>query len=315
MATLQDIRVSKPLTDISVAYTNQMFIADQVLPRVIENRSEPFYYKWDKNNLRLDNDVRAPGNKAFEVDFGLSKSDNFYLVERSLKTKIPDEDMDAAKDADAKFDLKVSTTKLLNNKLLTRYEYQAAAELFSVTVFSGYTAALSGNDQWNEYGTSDPIKKIIDARNSVRKATGVYPNTVVLGAEVFDVLSNHPDILDRIKGGATKANAADVTAEVLAQIFKVDRVLVGGSIYNTVSEGVTDSNSDIWGKFALVCYVSPTPAKESPSLGYTFYNTNAEMVREWYDKEARSTYVEVTKKFVHKVVAPAAGYLYSTVIA
>lgn len=315
MATMQDIRISKPLTDISVAYTNQMFIADQVLPRVIENRSEPFYYKWDKDNLRLENDVRAPGNKAFEVDFGISKSSNFYLVERSLKTKIPDEDMQAAKDADAKFDLKVSKTKLLNNKLLTRYEYQASAELFSATTFSGYTAALSGNDQWDQYGTSDPVKKIIDARNNVRKATGVYPNTVVLGAEVFDVLSNHPDILDRIKGGATKASPADVTAESLAQIFKVNKVLVGGAIYNSVSEGVTDSMSDVWGKYALICYVSPTPEKESPSLGYTFYNTNAEMVREWYDQEARSTYVEVTKKFVHKVVAPAAGYLYSTVIA
>jgi len=313
--TLQDIRISKPLTDISVAYTNGMFIADQVLPRVIENRLEPFYYKWDKNNLRLDNDVRAPGNKAFEVDFGISKSAAFYLIERSLKTKIPDEDMEAARDADAKFDLKVSKTKLLNNKLLTRYEYQAAAELFSGTTFSGYTAALSGNDCWDQYGTSDPVKKIIDARNLVRKATGVYPNMVVLGAEVFDVLTNHPDILDRIKGGATKASPADVTAESLAQIFKVNKVLVGGSIYNSVNEGATDSTSDIWGKYALICYVSPTPEKESPSLGYTFYNTNAEMVREWYDKEARSTYVEVTKKFVHKVVAPAAGYLYSTVIA
>lgn len=315
MATLQDIRVSKPLTNISVAYTNQMFIADQVLPRVIENRAEPFYYKWDKDNLRLENDVRAPGNKAFEVDFGLSKSSNFYLVERALKTKIPDEDMEAAKDADAKFDLKVSKTKLLNNKLLTRYEYQAAAELFSTATFSGYTAALSGGDQWDQYGTSDPVDKINDARNNVRKATGVYPNTIVLGSEVYDVLCNHPDILDRIKGGATKASAADVSAQVLATVFKVDRVLVGGAIYNSVAEGVTDSTADIWGKFALVAYVSPTPEKESPSLGYTFYNTNAEEVREWYDQEAKSTYIEVRKKFVHKVVAPAAGYLFSTVIA
>lgn len=315
MAEEQAIRINKPLTNISVAYRNEMFIADKVLPRVVENRVNPFYYTWDRDNFRMSDDRRAPGAKANEVTFNLNKSANFTLTERTLVGKIPKESMEAAKDADSKWDLKRDEMEFVNDKILTRYEKEVADLLFNATTFAGYTSAITGVSRWDQYGTSDPVDDIDTARASIRQSTGIKPNMLILGAEVFVHLANHPDILDRIKGGATKASPADVTAQVLAIIFKVNEVIVGDAVYDSASEGGTVTMTDLWGKYALLAYKAPKPKLKSPSVGYTFYNTNYEEVRDWYNQEYKSHFVEVTKKFEPKVVSAMSGYLYQTVVS
>lgn len=311
----KDMRVSQSLTNYSVGYLNPLTIGMIALPQVRETKSEVFAYTWDKDNFRLDNDERAPGTKANLVTFNLSKGTAFVLTEHALKAKIPKEDMDAAKNADSRWDLKRDHVTLLNDKMQNRHEYQVASLLFNATTFSGYTAALAGNDRWDVYGTSNPVDDVNTARKNVRQAVGVRPNTLILGEEVYDTLCNHPDILDRIKGGATSAKPADVDEASLAKILKVNRVLVGGSVYNSAPEGASDSMADIWGKYALLCYVNPTPNPLSASLGYTYFNPNYERVREWYDDEEESHYVEVKKKYLSKVNSAASGYLWQTVIS
>jgi len=318
MATEADIRINRPLTNHSVGYSNNEFIAQKVLGRLAESRSEPFYYLWDEfDAFRLENDYRAPGTKANEVTFGLNKSDTFYLRERSLKTFIPIEDLKAAKDADAKWNIKKDQVNLLNHKMWTRYENEVSAAVFNGTTFTSYTTALTGNDQWSAYGTSDPIDDINTAKEDVRKRIGRKANIAVMGEEVFSKLSNHPDILDRIKGGATKATAADVTAQNLAVIFKLEEVIIGGSLYDAaVEQGRSNSTlTDNWGKSCMVCYRSKTPSKMSPSLGYTFYDPTRELVKEWFDQEREAHMIQVTKKFVSKITSARSGQLLTTVVA
>ena len=315
MTTAQDIRVSKSLTNYSVGYANTNFIAESVLPRVKESRANPFAYAWDRDNFLLQDDLRAPGNKANEATYGLSKGTAFVLKEHALKSKIPIEDLQAANDADSKWDLKRDHVKLINDSVMLRHEYDVAAELFSGTTFAGYTEALSGNDQWNVYGTSDPVNSVLDGIEKVRQQIGIDANTVVIGKSVYRKLQNHPDILDRIKYTGTNAKPADVTAQALASIFNVDKVLVGGAIYNSQPQDASVSMTDVWGKYCLVAYINPNPSPMSPSLGYNYYDPRAEKVREWYNDEERSWYVEASKKFMPKVNSAISGYLYSAVIA
>lgn len=314
MPSAQDIRVSKTLTNYSVGYSNVNFIAEKVLPRVKELRVNPFAYAWDRDNFLLQNDYRAPGVKANEVTYGLTKGSSFVLVEHALKSKIPIEDMDAAQDADGQWDLKRDHVKLLNDSILTRHEYEVASLLFNVSTFSGYTSALSGNDQWDEYGTSDPVDDVYTAMEYVRQQIGIDPNTATIGKGVFRKLQNHPDILDRIKYTGSNVKPADVTAQALASIFGLDNVFVGSGVYNANPQGKAASMTDIWGKFCLISYINPNPSPMSPSLGYNYYDPRAEKVREWYNDEERAWYVEVSKKFLPKVNSTISGYLYSTVI-
>lgn len=315
MPSQQDIRTSKTLTNYSVGYSNASYIAEKVLPRVKELRVNPFAYAWDRDNFLLQNDYRAPGTKANEVTYGLTKGTAFVLVEHALKSKIPIEDIQAAQDADAQWDLKRDHVKMLNDSILVRHEYEVASLLFNTGTFAGYTSAISGNDQWSAYGTSDPVDDVYAGIEAVRQQIGLDANTVTIGQSVFRKLQNHPDILDRIKYTGSNAKPADVTAQALASIFGVDNVFVGKSVYNTAPEGKSASMSDIWAKYCLISYINPNPSPMSPSLGYNYYDPRAEKVREWYNDEEEAWYVEVKKKFLPKVNSAISGYLYSTVIA
>ena len=310
-----EIRVNKALTNYSVAYRNGELIADLALPRVSETSPQPFYYKWDKDAFRLDNDQRAPGTKSNRASFGVKKQTEFNLTEHTLHDLIPIETINAAKDADQTWDIKQDYVQMLIDKMLNRYEYDTAATLFNTSTFSGYTSALSGNNRWDVYGTSDPLADAETAKELVRAAVGIYPNTAIMGATVFSKLRNHPDVLARIVGGSTSATPAQVTRENLAILLGVDKVLVGSAIYNSAPEGATDSMADIWGKFCLFAYINPRPSKLSASLGYTFYDPNFEGVREKYKDEERAQWVEVSKKYIGKLTSVASAYLYSTVIS
>jgi len=315
MSNEADIRVSQSLTEYSVGYSNTQFIAELALPRVIERRTNPFAYTWDKDNFLLQDDLRAPATKSNAVTIGLSKGSSFVLQEHALHSDIPIEDYNAAKDADARWDLKRDHTKMVNDMLLLRHEYDVAAALFNATTFASYTAALTGNDRWDVVGTSDPVGKVLDAIEAVRQQIGIDANTVIIGKTVFRKLQNHPDILDRIKYGGNTMKPADVTAAALASIFNVDKVLVGGAVYNSNPQGKAASMTDVWGKYCLVCYVNPNPSPMSPSLGYNYYNPDFEKVREWYKEEEEAWRVEVKKKYKPMINSAVSGYLYQTVIS
>ena len=81
----------------------------------------------------------------------------------------------------------------------------------------------------------------------------------------------HPAILERVKFGGTTANPANVTENVLAQLFGVDRIVIDQTVQNKAGLGqaanmqfIGDPNS------FLLAYATDTPSIEEPSAGYIF---------------------------------------------
>jgi hypothetical protein len=102
------------------------------------------------------------------------------------------------------------------------------------------------------------------------------PNRLTLGAQVYDTLLDHPDIIDRIKyGQANVGQPAIVNRTTLAALFEVDSVLVAEAIQNTAAENATagaaadESTASIVGNHALLSYAPPAPSVLLPSAGYT----------------------------------------------
>ncbi len=156
--------------------------------------------------------------------------------------------------------------------------------------------------------------------------TGIRPNTLVLGSEfVFDALVDHPDIVDRIKysGGVGNTTPAMVNEQTLAQLFKVDRVIVGNAVENTALEGATNSHSFIGGKTALLTYAAPNPGIMVPSAGYCFswqnyLNAGNEFgiaSRSFYMRKEAATRVEGEIAMDMKLVSSALGYFWNTIVA
>ena len=132
--------------------------------------------------------------------------------------------------------------------------------------------AVSGNEFIKfSNGNSDPIAFFDAKKTAMRQATGRTPNRLGLGINVFNALKVHPAILERVKFGGTTANPANVTENVLAQLFGVDRIVIDQTVQNKAGLGqaanmqfIGDPNS------FLLAYATDTPSIEEPSAGYIF---------------------------------------------
>lgn len=105
----------------------------------------------------------------------------------------------------------------------------------------------------------------------MRQATGRTPNRLGLGINVFNALKIHPAIIERVKFGGTTANPANVTENVLAQLFGIDKIVIDQTVQNKAGLG-QDADMQFIGdpNAFLLAYATDTPSIEEPSAGYIF---------------------------------------------
>jgi Phage major capsid protein E len=302
----QSVVVDPALSNVSIKYMNDVFIADQIFPMVKVAKQTGKYYVYDKSNLRINQTTRAAGAGANEVDFGLSTS-SFACDDHALKEFVADEIQDQA---DAALNPLVDATESVTEQLLLDRENKLATIMGDTAQITNNTT-LSGTSQWSDYSNSDPIGDVRTARTTVHQNTFKKPNTLIMSKPVFDMLIEHPAIIERIK----YSQLGVVTQELLARVFQVEKILVGEAGSNTAKEGQTDSLSYVWGKNAIVCFVAPQIRLKQITLGYCF-TYSQRLVKRWRDEDREGTYVRVgNDNYVFVVVAVGAGYLIKNAIA
>lgn len=305
MLTPRDVVVDPVLSNVSVAYKNDSFISELLMPVFSVQKQSGKFYKFNKANLRRNKTLRAPGAKANEVEHGLT-TDSFVAQDHALKEAIPFEVIDQA---DAALDPETDATEAVTEMLMIDKEVALATTL-SDTATVTQNVTLSGTDQWSDYDNSDPFDDIRTAINTVQAAIGRRPNTLVLGQATFNKLVDHPDIVDRIK----YSMAGAVTTELLARLFDLEKCYIGSAVQNTAVEGQTDALSYIWGKHAWVAYVAPSVRLKQVTLGYHFTYKTRE-AEKWDDGDAKARYVRVHDNYVQKLVAAEAIYLIKNAVA
>ena len=300
MLVQQDVVVDPALSNVSIKYMNDTFIADQIFPIVKTAKQTGKYYVYDKSNMRINKTARAAGSGANEIDFGLSVS-TFACDDHALKEFVADEIQDQA---DAALNPLVDATETVTEQLLLDKESNLAAILTSTALMTQNTT-LSGTSMWSDYSNSDPIGDIRTARTTIHQNTFRKPNTIIMGKQVFDMLAEHPQIIERVK----YSQLGILTEELLARVFQVEKILVGEAGYNSAAEGQSDSMSYVWGKHAVVAHIAPQVRLKQVTLGYTF-TYSQRIVKRWRDEDREGTYVRVgNDNYVQKIVAVTAGYL------
>lgn len=305
MPQLRDVVQDPVLTQVSTAYKNDTFLAEQILPVMPVSKQSGVYFQYDKENLRIPaSTLRAAGSPAKEVDFSVSKG-TFFTQDHALKEFVPQEIQDQAM---TPTDPLTDSTENVTEKLLLDKESAIATYLTSTANITQNTT-LSGTSQWSDYNNSSPITDLRTARQTVQLAVGKKPNTLILGQQVFDILRDHPEIIERVKYSALGV----LTAELLARIFEIDQVWIGNAVYNSAKEGQTDSLAYVWGKNAVVAYIAPTVRIKQLTLGYTFtYGTR--QAERWTDGDRKGTYVRVHDNYQQGIVAATAAYLVKNAI-
>lgn len=306
MLTKADVHVDQILTNLSIRYKNQSYIAENVFPVMRVVKESDKYFIFGKNHFRLPNTERALNGEAnFVNSVGLSTG-AYSCVEHALKDFISNRTQAAADGLDPEAD----TAEALTDLIMLRLEKLVAAAAFSTTNFTN-NVTLSGTNQWSDLANSDPLTNVTTGIHTVISKTGRKPNVIVMGDQVFQKLKTHPDILDRLKYTTT----AVPTEAILANLFDVEQLYVGTAIENTAVEGQTDVMAYVWGKDVGIYIVNPAQSQKIITAGRIFRQQDYRKVEKWYDNDKGGNVIQVADLIDAKVVAADAGYLIKAAVA
>lgn len=318
-----DVHVNAPLTNVSVAYIQSAadFISDKVFPIVPVDKQSDIYWVYTKNDwFRDEATQRAPATESTGSGYNLDSTNTYFCHVWAFHKDVADQ---VRNNADASIDVDRDATRFVTQRLLLRREREWHINNFAVNKWGKdyvgvAAAAVPGTSfiKWSDYTSSDPVANIQIGRMYIKSITGFRPNTLVLQEEVFEALKLHPDIIDRYK----YTNSSVITADMLARLFEVDRILISGAVYATNNEGAADNYSWVGGKGALLCYSAPNPGLLVASAGYTFgwkglsnlgYSTAISTFRMEHLKADR---VEGEVSFDQKIIARDLGVFFGDAI-
>lgn len=312
--TANDVHVDAILTNISVAYIQEQaaYIASRVFPLIPVEKQSDKYFTYTKGDwFRDEAQLRAPATESAGSGYSLATSTYSTQVYAFHK----DVDDQVRANADTPLNPDRDATQFVTQRMLMRQEVQWTSDFFTTGVWAN---DVTPSNLWSNYASSDPIGDIETGKATMLNSTGFLPNTMVMGYEVFRQLRHHPDIVDRVK----YTSAENVTEDILARYFGVDRILVARAIRNTGAEGAANSFSNIAGKNAALYYVAPTPGLLTPSAGYTFawrgvsdgMGANIGITR-FRMPELRADRIEAQMAWDNKVIASDLGYFFSACVA
>lgn len=314
MPNISNLYVDMPLTNLSVAYKNIAYVSELVFPVAPVKFKTGIYYEYNKNQFETDiSDVRAPATRAKRVTWDVSKKTYGPLLDHSLEQPITDEEREFAMQP---LDLDTDGTLSLTERIMLLKEVNFFSKISDTAVITQNTT-LTGTDLWSDYSNSSPFTDIITGRDTVSKAIMKPTNelSIMMSWPVFSKLTQHPDIIERIK----YAQVAVVTPQLLAQLFQVKEVVISNAIEKTSNEGqATETLDYIAGKGVWIYYSSGMPGLKQITAGLTLNQPALgapRVIEKWREQEVKSDFVRCTYFYEHKVVAAPAIYYITAAIA
>lgn len=249
--------VQPELTAIAIAYKNPdvAYIADEVMPRV------PVAQKFKYLKLNQGDFFTVPDTKVGRksepnvVEFGATEVTD-SVEDWWLDDIVPNDDIQAA--ANANYDPLGRAVEGVTNLVMLDREIRVANKTFTLGNWAAANrTTLAGTSQWSDYAASNPVDAILAAMDLCL----IRPNVLVLGQAVWTKLRQHPKVVEAVKAtGAGGVNAAGVVArQQVAELFEVNKVLVGTGWVNSAKKGQTPSMTRVWGKHCALLALNSNP--------------------------------------------------------
>jgi hypothetical protein len=311
--------MDKALTNISIGYKNEAYIADQIFKPVNVQKQSDKYYVFGMDMFRTHNDLRAPGTEANEITWTFS-DDQYYTEGHALRTTIPDEEL---MNADESFNLEADGTALVTEGILMNKEVNAASHVLNPANYHAdlkVTLGANGTFKWSDYTNSDPRMDIARAKAAVHRKSGVRVNTLIISEAVLNILLMHPKLAAMVQYVQTPVLAM----EQLKVLLGVQNIIVGSAMKSTVGNpgvatpGAYEPLNYIWGNSAVLAYIAPAAGQKQISLGYSFMwnkdNAGSVQVRKWYEVGRKATVIEAERWYAHKMISNVSGYLFADAV-
>ena len=242
--------------------------------------------------------------------------DSFATIEHGLEGIVDDRD---AKKYGNFFNAEVVQAKRKRLQVMMAAEQRVAALLFNAANFSGQTAAVT--NEWDDFANATPVFDVEAAAKAFNNLNGLWPNRMIINRRGFRNLRNCNQIVERISsvGAGDRSLSTDITAAKLAEVFDIEKVLVGGMSTNSANRGLDAVISSIWSdEYALLAYIDESADIEAPSLCKTFHwsedgSTIGGTVESYREEAQRRGIVRVRHDVHEKITAPKLGYLLSNI--
>lgn len=304
---ISSVHIDRAITNMAMRYSNPLFVGQNFAPVIPVEKESDDYFIYDKAEWLRDvaDDDRRPGARAPRSGYTLSTA-KYALRQAAQAMAVPDR---IAENSDDPLRPYEDASAFCMQMVLLRRERRIATKLFTGGNW-GTNTTLAGTDQWSDFVNSDPAEDVNTAIDAVLQNTGFRPNTMLVGQQVWSKLRIHPDGLDRYKHTQTGV----MTAAMVAEWLGIERLLIGAATRNSAAEGAAFSGSFIWGKHALIAYVTGNPSISEPSGSYIFQKRGVQTKRFREEAEAQDV-VETTLSFDIQITGSDLGYFYTNASA
>jgi hypothetical protein len=326
--TVGSFHIDAALTNISLALLQnpQSFVASRVFQNVPVQKQSDKYFTFDRSYFNRNGaKKRAAGARVAEVGYALS-NDSYFCEEYGVAIPIPDQ---VRANADPAADPSRAAAELATHQMLINKEVDFSSSFFTTSLWgtdiTGVASSPSSGQviKWSDTTSGDPIGNVRTGIDTILGSTGIKPNVMVMGRQVYSALIDHPDVQGRINGGATTSQPSIASLNLLAQIFEVDEVMVGEAIQNTAAEGDTAAHSFILGKKCLLTYRPAAPGIMTPAAGYTFSwagylggtNEYGFVIDTKRRDEEDTDVIRARAHYDHKLVSSALGFFWDAIVA
>ncbi|MDR2452329.1 MAG: major capsid protein [Candidatus Accumulibacter sp.] len=297
---LKSLRVVDPvLTQIARGYHNASFIAESLFPVVLVDKEGVIVPLFGKEAFRLwetERAIRAASN--------VMTPDDLHTLDVVLREHDLAYPCDYREEAEAMFAIESRAAQRVKDSIELTREWSAAQLAQNPDNYlSGAKIALSGASQWGASG-GDPIAVIEEAKEVIRARIGVRPNTLVMGASVYQSLKFHEKLQEALGSNERKL----ITLEHLRALFGIHDIHIGEALAGDNATG------DIWGDNVVLAYVARPGAGraghyDEPSWGYTLRRRGMPETDRYDAEGGKVRYVRHTDIYKAVIVGQDAGYL------
>jgi len=296
------------------------FVGTKVLvPTEVQKPTGTFGILPVEEMLKLRNTKRAPGSGYSRGEFKFETT-TFACEEHGAEEPVDDKEAEMYSEY---FVAEQIAAMRARRAVLANYEARVAAAVFNTSTWTGSTLSTSVSTEWSNAASGVPVTDVLAAGNKIYENSGFYPNALVINRRVFRNLKNNAQVIDRIvaAGAGQAAKAGEISAELLAQVFDLDYIIVAGATKTTANEGQAASLAAFWdNEYAMVCRIATSSDIREPCIGRTFHwgadgSSIGGTAEQYREEQTRSNIIRVRHDVDEVVIFANAGHLLSNITA
>ena len=314
--TAASLHVDRMLTNMSIGYTNPMYICDELCPIVDTQKQSDLIPEYNQSFWFRDAAaMRAPGSKSRRGGFTVKHSSTYFSQRYSFGFELPDEVRD---NTDEPFNMDRDAAMFVTDKVHMKREVAFATDFFTTGIWGNDDTGGTDFTQWSDYADSSPLVDISTYQDEVEGKIGREANCFVMGKQVWLKLKWHPDLIDLIK----YTQRGQLSTDLFASLVDFPKVKVGRAIYTTTAEGTAEASvsyTRVWGKNVLMMYVPDAASIMTPAAMYNFvWNRVAgarQYIKRFRDEEREVDIFEANSYFDQRLTVANAGVFLSSAVA